>query len=356
MKDFFRFFDKTTFIIIFLLCLFGVALIYSADYSSGQNHYLKQLLWLLVSLVCFFLVINLKVETLFRHSLVLFLAVLVILFIQIVAGRIIAGTRSWLRFGFFQVQVSEFVKIPLALLLAKFLTTFDRIDFKRLFQLLGIVGAPVILIALQPDFGVSFVLCSFFISVLFLKRISIIVLIATIFFAGVGGFIGWNSVLKPYQKARILSFLNPSKYSKTSGYQMIQSQIAIGSGGLSGKGYLKGSQSRYQFLPTRHTDFVVSVLGEELGFIGVSLLFFLFFIFFYRQLQFRFSTDEEFYFIFLFSGLVFFQLLVNIMMAIGLFPVLGITLPFVSYGGSSLLSLFIGEAIIFRIKVNAFLT
>lgn len=355
MRDFIRFFDKITFIIILLLCVFGVALIYSADYSSGQNHYLKQLLWILISLFCFFIAINLKVEMLFRHSIVLFLSILVLLFIQIVFGRIIAGTKSWVRFGFFQVQVSEFVKIPLALVLAKFLTSFDRIDFKQFFQLLGIIGAPVLLIAMQPDFGVSFVLCSFFIIVLFLKRIRVTVLIVTFLFAGGGGFFGWNSVLKPYQKARILSFLNPSKYSKTSGYQMIQSQIAIGSGGLSGKGYLKGSQSRYQFLPTRHTDFVVSVLGEELGFIGVSMLFFLFFIFFYRQLQFRFSTDEEFYFIFLFSGLVFFQLLVNILMAIGLFPVLGITLPFVSYGGSSLLSLFIGEAIIFRIKVNAFL-
>ena len=162
-------------------------------------------------------------------------------------------------------------------------------------------------------------------------------------------------MLKPYQKNRIVSFLNPAEYKNSTGYHIIQSKIAIGSGGLTGKGYLQGSQSRYQFLPARHTDFIVSVIGEEFGFISTSILFFIFFFIFYRQFRFNFQNDEEFYFVYLFNGLILFQFMVNVSMAIGFFPVLGISLPFVSYGGSSLLSFFIGEAIIFRIKINNYL-
>ena len=125
---------------------------------------------------------------------------------------------------------------------------------------------------------------------------------------------------------------------------------------MSGKGYLKGSQSQYQFLPARHTDFIISVIGEELGFINIAILFFIFFVVFYRQFKFNFQSDEEFYFIYLFNGLILFQFLINVTMAIGLFPVLGISLPFVSYGGSSLLSFYIGEAIVLRIKINNYLT
>jgi len=118
---------------------------------------------------------------------------------------------------------------------------------------------------------------------------------------------------------------------------------------------LQGSQSRYQFLPARHTDFIVSVIGEEFGFVFISALFFVFFLIFYRQFHFNFQNDEEFYFVYLFNGLIVFQFLVNVLMAIGFFPVLGVSLPFVSYGGSSLLSFFIGEAIIFRVKINNYL-
>ena len=184
------------------------------------------------------------------------------------------------------------------------------------------------LIVLQPDLGVSFVLCSFIPIIILLKRIRPLILVTSLILVLLCGVIGWNSLLKDYQKNRIISFLNPSKYKTSIGYQIIQSRIAIGSGGLSGKGYLKGSQSQYQFLPARHTDFIISVIGEELGFISIAVLFFIFFIVFYRQFKFNFQSDEEFYFIYLFNGLILFQFLINVAMAIGLFPVLGISLPF----------------------------
>jgi len=271
-------------------------------------------------------------------------------------GHISAGTKSWFRLGAIGMQFSEFVKIPLALFLAKTMTKFEMITWSVFVKLILLIALPVFLIVLQPDLGVSFILCSFIPVIILLKKIKPLVLVTSLVLALLCGVVGWNSVLKDYQKNRIVSFMNPAKYKTSTGYHIIQSRIAIGSGGLNGKGYLKGSQSQYQFLPARHTDFIVSVIGEEFGFINIAILFFIFFIVFYRQFKFNFQSDEEFYFIYLFNGLILFQFLINVAMAIGFFPVLGISLPFVSYGGSSLLSFFIGEAIVFRIKINNYLT
>lgn len=356
MKDYFKYFDKLTFILLILLTLIGIFLIYSAGFPSRESNYLKQMAFLLVSLVAFFVVFSLKIDFVFRNAFAAYLALLFILALQILAGRISAGTKSWFRLGAIGMQFSEFVKIPLALFLAKTMAQFQLIDWRVFFKLMLLVALPVVLIVLQPDLGVSFILCSFIPVILLLKKIRPVILVTSLILALLCGLVGWNSMLKDYQKNRIISFLHPSQYKTSIGYQIIQSKIAIGSGGLSGKGFLKGSQSQYQFLPARHTDFIVSIIGEEMGFINVAILFFIFFIVFYRQFKFNFQNDEEFYFIYLFNGLILFQFLINVTMAIGFFPVLGISLPFVSYGGSSLLSFFIGEAIIFRIKINNYLT
>ncbi len=356
MKDVFRFFDKFTFALMLLLALCGILLIHSAGYDSNATYALKQAAWLGVSLLAFCAVFSLKTDLVFRQALPAYAALLILLALQIAVGGITARTKSWFRLWGMSVQFSEFVKVPLALLLARLLAQSDRLTFRLYARVLAVVLVPVALIVLQPDMGVSFILCGFILLVLGLKKVRPALLLATVLLVAAGGALGWNALLKPYQRDRIVSFLNPAQYKDSTGYHIIQSRIAVGSGGLTGKGYRQGSQSRYQFLPARHTDFIVSVVGEELGFLGVSGLFFLFFFFFYRQLRFPFQNDEEFYYIYLFNGLIFFQFLVNVSMAIGLFPVLGITLPFVSYGGSSLLSLFIGEAIVFRIKINNFLT
>jgi len=356
MKDYFKYFDKFTFVLLLLLAVISIFLIYSAGYSSQETHYLKQAVWLLVSLLVFFIVFALKIDFIFRNAFAVYLALIVILVLQIVLGGTVARTKSWFRLWGIGFQFSEFVKVPLALYLAKILTQFEVIDWKAFVKLMVVIVAPVALIILQPDMGVSFILCSFVPLVILLKKIKPAVLVISLLLVVFSGIIGWYSVLRPYQRDRIISFLNPSEYKTSSGYHIIQSKIAIGSGGLGGKGYLKGSQSQYRFLPARHTDFIISTIGEEFGFINTSLLFFVFFIFFYRQFKFNFKNDEEFYFIYLFNGLILFQFIINVTMAIGFFPVLGISLPFVSYGGSSLLSLFIGEAIVFRIKINTYLT
>lgn len=355
MRDLFKYFDKFTFSVLVLLSLTGIVMIYSASYNIEQSYHLKQLLWFFVAIIAFFVVFKIKTEALFNFSFFLFVALMGILIFQAVAGHIISGTRSWIKMGFFYIQASEFTKVVLGLYLAKTLTRMSVIQWRDFFKLLVIMGIPFILIALQPDLGTAFMLSSFLLFAIILKKIRPAIIIFLVLVVAAGSFAVWNYVLKPYQKDRIVSFLNPDKFQKSSGYQIIQSKIALGSGGLSGKGYLNGTQSQYKFLPTRHTDFIVSVLGEEFGFLGISFIFLLFFILFYRQFNIKTESDEEFYFVYLFNGLILFQFLINILMTIGFFPVMGIPLPFISYGGSSLLAFFVGEAIIFRIKINTFL-
>lgn len=356
IKDSIRFFDKFTFSILLLLTISGITLIYSVSHTLNASYFSRQLLFFFVVIVAFFFVFRIKTEILFDYSFGLYLLLLIALSLQLLMGVIIAGTKSWIKMGFFSVQVSEFIKIPLALYLAKIITKVSIIDWRFFFKLLVVVGIPFILIALQPDLGTAFMLCSFLIFIVILKKIRLVIIIFTLLAIAAGSFIGWNYILKPYQKGRIISFINPEKYKKSSGYHIIQSKIAIGSGGLTGKGFLNGTQSQYKFLPTRHTDFIAAVLGEEFGFLGISFLFVLFFILFYRQFNIKTDSDEEFYYVYFFNGLILFQFLVNILMSIGYFPIMGIPLPFVSYGGSSLLAFFIGEALVFRIKINSFLS
>ncbi|MCU0284868.1 MAG: rod shape-determining protein RodA [Acidobacteria bacterium] len=354
-KDSIRFFDKFTFVALLLLTISGIILIYSVSHTLNTSYFSRQLVFFFVVLIVFFIVFRFKTEVLFDYSVPIYVLLLVILGLQLLLGVIVAGTKSWIKMGFFSIQVSEFIKIPLALILAKTITKVKLIEWNFFFKLLGIIGIPFVLIAIQPDLGTAFMLGSFLISIVILKKIRLVIVLFTILAVFSGAFIGWNYLLKPYQKDRVISFLNPEKYKKSSGYQIIQSKIAVGSGGLSGKGYLNGTQSQYKFLPTRHTDFIVAVLGEEFGFLGISFLFVLFFILFYRQYNIKTNSDEEFYYIYLFNGLILFQFLINILMSIGYCPIMGVPLPFVSYGGSSLLSFFIGEAIIFRIKINSYL-
>ena len=352
MKNLWKYFDKTTFTILLLITMIGLTLIYSASYTSDRSAFSKQILWFAFSLAAFFLTLHLKTTTAFKWRIAAFAGLIFALIILLFAGIIISGTRSWVRLGFISIQFSEFIKVPLALIIARMLTRISIIDGKFFIKLLAVITIPFGLIMLQPDLGTAFIMTSYIIIAIMLKRIKFTVLIVTILIGAMASIFAWSYVLKPYQKSRIISFTNPEKYSQSTGYQIIQSKIAIGSGGLTGKGYLKGSQSQFKFLPTRHTDFVVSVLGEEFGFIGISTLLLLFFFLFYRQFDLKTQTDEEFYFVYLFNGLILFQFLVNILMSIGFFPILGVPLPFVSYGGSSLMAFFIGEGLIFKIKLN----
>jgi len=355
MKDLYKYFDKITFLIYLMLMITGIVMIKSAASGLTDNYGNRQILWALASVIAFFIFFKLKTEMIFRFAFAAYALLVVALAIQIIAGEIVSGTKSWIKTGFFSIQISEFIKIPVALYLAKTLTKFPQIQWKNFFKILIIVGIPFLLIALQPDLGTASMLGAFVLFSAVIKKIKPIIIIVSLLVVAAGFFTTWNLILKPYQRDRIISFLNPEKYKQSTGYQIIQSKIAIGSGGLTGKGYRQGTQSQFKFLPTRHTDFIISVIGEELGFLGISYLFILFFSMFYRQFNCKTESDEELYYVILFTGIILFQFLVNILMTIGFLPVLGIPLPFISYGGSSLLAFSIGLAIIFRIKINNYL-
>lgn len=355
MKDSVKFFDKITFAILLAISIIGIFLVYSASYTETNTYFQKQLLWLCFSIAVFFIVFRIRTELLFRYGWFLYIAVVIALLFQLISGKIIAGTKSWVRFGFFSVQVSEFMKIALAIVIAKYITTIKMIKWKEFFVLGIMIGFPFVLIALQPDMGTALIFASLFVISVLLKGIKKSIIIFLIIVIFISSFFLWNYVLKPYQKDRIVSFLNPELYSQSSGYQVIQSKIAIGAGGISGKGYLNGSQSKYKFLPVRHTDFIISLLGEEFGFLGISFFLLLYFIFFYRQFIFITEIEEELNLLYLLLGLVLFQFLINVLMSIGFIPILGLPLPFVSYGGSSLLAFFILEGIIFKIRINSYI-
>lgn len=355
MSDFIKFFDKTTFMILILIIALGALLVFSATHGGDNNYFIKHLVKIAISLLLFLVVFAINMETIYRWSYAAYIMLIVVLILQLLVGEIISGTKSWIKMGVLSIQVSEFIKIPLALILSRYITKIPILNWKAFIRVAVLVMIPFTIIALQPDMGTAFILVSLVFFSILLKKIKPSIVILSLLIIAAGSYGMWTYMLKTYQKERMISFVNPSKYSKSSGYQIIQSQIAFGSGGLTGKGYLKGSQSRYKFLPTRHTDFIASVLGEEFGFIGISFLLLLYLILFYRQFNFRVSSGEEFYFVYLFTGLILFQFIVNILMVIGLFPVLGIPLPFVSYGGSSMLAFSIGEGMIFKMKVENFM-
>ncbi len=356
MSDLFKYFDRLSFILLLLFPTIGIILIYSASHSSPINFTIKQLIWLMIATLFFLLTYLVKTTTLFKFAPFLYIILLFILLTQLLFGHLTAGVKSWIRTELFNIQISELIKIPLALLLAKYMTKTERLSWASLFKLVSFILPAFLLIAMQPDLGTAFLLFSFVLMAVLLKGIRLSVLITIGLCMTVATVVSWNFLLKPYQKDRLISFTNPEQYSQTSGYQVIQSRIAIGAGGLGGQGYLKGSQAQMKFLPARHTDFILSVLGEEFGFLGISLLLFLFFIFFYRQFRIKASTDENFYYCYLFTGFILFQFLINTLMSIGLFPIMGVPLPLLSYGGSSLITFFAGEAIIFRIKVDYYST
>jgi rod shape determining protein RodA len=219
-----------------------------------------------------------------------------------------------------------------------------------------VAGVPLLLIIAQPDLGTAMTFAAIVGGAFILaglRRKTIVLLVVAALLIGLGG---WNVALKDYQKQRVMTLINPQGDPRGSGYQVIQSKIAIGSGGFSGTGFMKGSQSQLRFLPARHTDFIFSVIGEEAGFLGVFVVLALYLALLARMfLSVGKARDRAgVYIIFTASLLIAFQFLVNVLMIIGLFPVVGITLPFLSYGGSSLLTSFVACGLVLNVKMRRF--
>ena len=351
-----------------VLAMIGCLLVYSATFFNEPNlgTFKRQVLWVGIGLLLALIVLMVDYHVLFDVAPILYGIGIVLLVYLLVFGKLTANVRSWIHIGGFQFQPSEFMKLFTALMLARFFDSNDRayLDFRSFMIAMGIIGLPVTLILFQPDFGTA---ASFFPLVavaMFFGGIRPRIWAAMIVAALLAGSLAFllphqYGGLKPYQRERVMTFLNPERDPLGSGYQVTQAKIAIGSGGLFGKGFREGTQAKLEYLPARHTDFIFAVIGEEWGFVGVcvvlALYLFLILQAFVIAKQAR-DRSGTFLAIALISFFIF-HIIINVAMQIGLLPTTGIPLPLISFGGSSTMMFMMAVGLIanvdFRKYVNA---
>lgn len=325
----------------------------------------KQIIWVMLSLVLAMMIVSVPYEDLRRHRKTIYLLnLLLLLAVLSPLGHSAKGATRWINLGPFLLQPSEFAKIFIIITFADFLARREGKlnSFKDLIPCFMHIGVPMLLILKQPDLGTSLVFIAIMFGMLFMAS-SNPKLIAGLFISGWGTAIGWVWAhfnlglwipLKEYQLDRLLVFIDPWKQWHGAGYHVVQSQIAIGSGGLEGKGIYNGSQNQLNFLPEQHTDFIFSVVGEEMGFIGVAALLLLFFIVLYRGIRIA-SQAKDLNGSLLATGVVAmltFHILINVGMVSGIMPVTGVPLPLFSYGGSSMMTNMIAIAILLNVYMR----
>ncbi|MFC1564078.1 rod shape-determining protein RodA [candidate division KSB1 bacterium] len=370
-----------------LLILFGLIAIYSSNYGgsgTGSSIFLKQLMWFVLGLFVMAVMIFIPSRAFFDFAYFIYALALLMLVLVLFLGGGRGTEERWIRLFGFTIQPSEFAKIAVVIALSRYLSLskLGQNKVKDLIIAFILIAIPLYLVKEQPDLGTSlvflvllipmlfwagiqpftlFVLISPFVSVIsnihfFFFFAWMLVMIGFLYFskrpllviagifiiniaAGISSQYIWDH-LKPYQKSRLLILLDPQKDARGKGYQVLQSQNAIGSGGISGKGFLKGTQTQLKFLPEQSTDFIFSVFGEEFGFIGIALALSFFFILLYRMINIAVNAREKYEGLIVigFVSIIVFHVFVNTGMTVGIMPVTGLPLPFLSYGGSFLLT------------------
>ena len=341
---------------IIIISIVSVLVMYSTD--GGQvlyhtkSHFIKLLTFFSLMIVISFFNIRLWHIT----SYFIYFIILLLLIWVSVHGIKVSGSQRWINLYFIVLQPSELMKIGIILCLAKYYHRLkvDNINsFSSIFVALSIIVVPIILVISQPDLGTSVLIASSGLIILWLAGVKM----KYFFISFVSFLISLPfiiSFLKPYQKLRILTFLDPDRDPLGAGYQIIQSKIAIGSGGLNGKGFLKGTQSYLEFLPEKHTDFIFTLFSEEFGFIGSIFLLLIYSIIIIRIIRIGAISRSDFskLFCFGFAFAIFIYIIVNLCMVLGLLPIVGSPLPIMSYGGSSMMATMIGFGIVLSAKIN----
>jgi rod shape determining protein RodA len=327
----------------------GLLGVYSATYSEGISAlFLKQLFYVVFGWFIILLLSRLNFRTLLEYAPIVYGLNLFLLVLVPFVGKTVYGAKRWIDLGPVHLQPSEFMKFSLLLLSAYAFSRISSLKSKEFFILLLAFLIPSALVLKQPDLGTAITYFFILFSALFFFGLKLRYFLAFFVLLLLLSPLLWH-FLKDYQKKRILAVLNPYEDYMGSGYQLIQSVIAIGSGGFFGKGFLKGTQSHLLFLPEKHTDFIFSVIAEEMGFLVSFLLITVFFVMAWRFLSYipRADIKEEVLFLGVFSTFFILEVFVNFAMTMGFMPVVGIPLPFVSYGGSSTLtfSLMVGTAL-----------
>ena len=363
IKLYLKNFDWLIFFPVLFLVSFGLIEIYSIALGQGALdalNFKKQIIFALIGFLALFIFSWLDSYFIKSLSRYWYLVAVLLLISVLIFGESVRGTKGWFNLFGLGIQPVEFVKIILIMFLSNYFSNLAvKIKTLKHFFFSGLATFIfVLLIMLQPDFGSAMMLFSVWLVLLFAagfrkKYFFVIFLSMVVLFIS-----AWFLLFKDYQKERILTFMNPGENALESGYNSSQAMIAIGSGGLIGKGVGFGSQSQLKFLPEAQNDFIFSVIAEELGFLGVFLVLVFYGIFFFRCFSVlpKISNDFGVYFIIGACGLIFIQMFINIGMNLGIVPIVGLSLPFVSYGGSSLITFLITvgiiENIIIKSKIN----
>lgn len=342
-----------------VIAAIGCMLVYSATYFSDPSLDLvhKQILWVGIGVALMIAFMSIDYHVFFDIAPFLYGIGNLLLLYLLIWGKFTANVKSWIHIGTFQFQPSEFMKIFTALMLARYFDnhTAAYLNFRSLAQVTLIIGIPVGLIFLQPDLGTAASFAPLVAVAMYFGGIKWKVWVAAILILAIVLPIGWM-MLKPYQKDRVATFLNPALDPLGKGYQVTQAKIAIGSGGIHGKGFRQGTQAKFGYLPAGWTDFIFSVLGEEWGFIGVIIVLALYLFLIVQALMFAKHARDRggtFLAIALISFFIF-HVLINVSMQIGLLPTTGIPLPLISYGGSSTMMFLMAVGLIANIDMRRF--
>jgi len=357
----FRDFDWALLGLVLVLSVVSVLEIYSTTvHTRFASFESKQIFFILAGMVGMFILAKVDYHRLLDWSPWIYGAFLISLLAVKAVGHKALGARRWIALGPVQFQPSEWVKLVLILAVARYFANLGgrNLTWKEIFKAFALVGIPMALVLVQPDLGTTLTYAPILVAGLFLgginlRQATILIVCGTALIAGV-----WSSgkILKPYQKARLTSFINPDNDPKGSGYQIRQSLIAVGDGGIWGKGQSKGSQTQGYFLPIPYTDFIFAAFSEEHGFVGALLVLLLYFCILMRLIQ-NAQTAADLPGSLIIMGVVAvltFQIAVNVGMVIGFMPVTGIPLPLMSYGGSSVLFTFLALGVAMNVRMRRF--
>ena len=352
-------FDKLLLIVTCLIFIIGLATIYSATQAKGlefiESYVFKQISWMAIGIVLLVITISISYQRFIDLSYILYGINIALLVLVLLLGHISLGAQRWFSIGSFAFQPSEFIKLSLILALASYVGT--RKDAMGMFGNLIIpcllLAIPFGLVLLQPDLGTALLLLPIFFSIMLVSGVRYKYLIGIIALGLAALPFFWH-FLHDYQRQRLLVFINPNVDPLGAGYTIIQSKIAVGSGGLPGKGWLAGTQNQLNFLPERHTDFIFSVIGEEWGLFGALVIVALYFFVIQRALTIASLTSDAYGRAVAtgIAAMLALQVVVNIAMTIGLMPVVGIPLPLVSYGGSSLITTLISIGLLINVGMR----
>ena len=342
---------------VLALALLGVAMIFSTT-GGASREYWTQIYAIGLGLAAMVVCLSVDYRSLVDKAHWIYLGLLVLLLAVLLFGAVRGGSRRWLDLGVFNLQPSEFVKAGVALVLAKLLGESHKAELSNqdLFLATVLTLVPLVLIARQPDLGTAVTLLPVLGAIVFAAGLSMRYLAIGAVVAVVLAPIAWSFALEDYQKSRIVTFLDPEQDPRGAGYQQIQARITVGSGGGLGKGFMQGTQGQLRFLPVAHNDFIFSVLAEEQGFAGVVVALALYLFVIMRSLDAaRLSKDRVGTFVVLGVLASFtFQVVYNITMSAGLAPVKGLTLPLMSYGGSSMIATLAGFGLVLGVKMRRF--